>query len=196
MNEGIRRIPGRKHHAQYSQAYRGCPGRRRASRASRHQLSRISRGQHHGAAGQHAAQRRLLDPAVHGGDELSRDRAAHDFVGEDIVMPSEGSTLRQALNSIFSRLSMRPPSTLSTDSFEFMANLVVHKFGIGFQLRLTPGPDPIRSELVYVPIRDQDIPSTTLACCISEEGTPSAAVSVCLQALRNALERWFRDGSC
>jgi len=119
-----------------------------------------------------------------------------DFVGEDMVMPSEGSTLRQALNSIFSRLSVRPPSTLSTDSFEFMANLVVHKFGIGFQLRLTPGPDPIRSELVYVPIRDQDIPSTTLACCISEEGTPSAAVSVCLQALRNALERWFRDGRC
>ena len=67
---------------------------------------------------------------------------------------------------------------------------------LGFQLRLMPGPDPIRSELVYVPIRDQDIPSTTLACCISEEGTPSAAVSVCLQALRNALERWFRDGSC
>jgi len=25
---------------------------------------------------------------------------------------------------------------------------------------------------------------------------PSAAVSVCLQALRNALERWFRDGRC
>jgi DNA-binding transcriptional LysR family regulator len=119
-----------------------------------------------------------------------------DFVGEDMVMPSEGSTLRQALNAIFSRLSVRPPSTLSTDSFEFMANLVVHKFGIGFQLRLTPGPDPIRNELVYVPIRDHDIPSTTLACCISEEGTPSAAVSVCLQALRKALDRWVRDGKC
>jgi len=117
-----------------------------------------------------------------------------DFVGEDMIMPSEGSTLRQALNAIFSRLSVRPPSTLSTDSFEFMANLVVRKFGIGFQLRLTPGADPIRSELVYVPIRDHDIPSTTLACCISEEGTPSAAVSVCLQALRTALERWVRDG--
>jgi DNA-binding transcriptional LysR family regulator len=119
-----------------------------------------------------------------------------DFVGEDMIMPSEGSTLRQALNSIFSRLSIRPVSTLSTDSFEFMANLVVRKFGIGYQLRLAFGLDPIRKELAYVPIRDHEVPSTTLACCISEEGTPSAAVAVCLQALRTALERWFRDGQC
>ncbi len=119
-----------------------------------------------------------------------------DFVGEDMIMPSEGSTLRQALNSIFSGLSVKPTSTLSTDSFEFMANLVVRKFGIGYQLRLAPGPDPIRKELVYVPIRDHEIPSAILACCISEEGNPSAAVSVCLQSLRNSLERWFRDGTC
>ena len=77
-----------------------------------------------------------------------------------------------------------------------MANLVVREFGLGYQLRLAPGPDPIRKELVYVPIRDHEIPSATLACCISDEGIPSAAVSVCLQALRSSLEQWFRDGKC
>jgi DNA-binding transcriptional LysR family regulator len=135
---------------------------------------------------------------VRKGHPLARKKSVRvsDFVGDEVIMPSDGSTLRQALNSIFAHLSVRPPSTLSTDSFEFMANLVVRKFGLGFQLRLTPGPDPIRHDLVYVPIRDHDIPSTTLACCISAEGTPSAAVSVCLQALRKALERWFRDGHC
>jgi DNA-binding transcriptional LysR family regulator len=119
-----------------------------------------------------------------------------DFVGETMIMPSEGSTLRQALNAVFSRLSIRPPSTVSTDSFEFMANLVARKAGIGYQLRLMAGPDPIRSELVYVPIRDHELPSATLACCISEEGTPSAAVSVCVQALRESLQRWSHDGKC
>ena len=135
---------------------------------------------------------------VRKGHPLARKKSVRvsDFVGDEVIMPSEGSTLRQALNSIFAHLSVRPPSTLSTDSFEFMATLVVRKFGLGFQLRLTPGPDPIRHDLVYVPIRDHDIPSTTLACCISAEGTPSAAVSVCLQTLRKALEGWFRDGHC
>jgi DNA-binding transcriptional LysR family regulator len=118
-----------------------------------------------------------------------------DFVDENLIMPSEGSTLREALNLIFSSVSVRPVSTLSTDSFEFMANLVMLEFGIGFQLRLTPGSDPIRKELVYVPIRESTFKQAALACCISDEGTGSAAVSVCLQALRKALDEWSRaDG--
>jgi hypothetical protein len=67
------------------------------------------------------------------------------------------------------------------------------RFGIGCQLRLSPGPDPIRKGLVYVPIREAEIQPAALACCISEEGTVSAAVSVCLQSMRTALEQWARN---
>jgi DNA-binding transcriptional LysR family regulator len=118
-----------------------------------------------------------------------------DFIDENLIMPSEGSTLRDALNSIFTSVSVRPASTVSTDSFEFMADLVCLQLGIGFQLRVRSGSDPIRKELVYVPIREADIKQASLACCISEEGTASAAVSVCLQDLRAALEDWCRNGS-
>ena len=116
-----------------------------------------------------------------------------DFVDEKMIMPNEGSALRQALNAIFSRVSVRPVSVLSTDSFEFMATLVELRFGIGCQLRLSPVPDPIRKGLVYVPIREAEIQPAALACCISEEGTVSAAVSVCLQSMRTALEQWARN---
>lgn len=114
-----------------------------------------------------------------------------DFIDENVIMPSEGSTLRDALNLIFSQVSVRPTSTVSTDSFEFMADLVSLQFGIGFQLRAKAGADPIRPDLVYVPIREAEIKQTSLACYISEEGTASAAVSVCLQDLCVALENWL-----
>ena len=117
-----------------------------------------------------------------------------EFIDENLIMPTEGSTLRQALNAIFTRVSARPASTLSTDSFEFMADLVALQFGIGFQLRLKAGADPIRKDLVYVPIKESDITEASLACCISEDGTASAAVSVCLQSLRAALEQWSPRG--
>jgi DNA-binding transcriptional LysR family regulator len=130
------------------------------------------------------------------GHALARKKVVRvaDFVDENLIMPSEGSTLRQALNSIFSSVSVKPTSTLATDSFEFMANLVTLNFGVGFQLRLVPGPDPIRKDLVYLPVREATFKPAVLACCISEEGVGSAAVSVCLQALRKALEEWSRTG--
>lgn len=118
-----------------------------------------------------------------------------DFVDENLIMPSKDSNLREALNSIFARVSVKPVSTISTDSFEFMASLVALEFGIGFQLRLVPGPDPIRKELVYVRIRETSAMKAALACCIAEEGTASAAVSVCLQSLRLALDEWSRNGA-
>ena len=50
----------------------------------------------------------------------------------------------------------------------------------------------MRPEIVYVPIRDPEVRSAVLACCISDEAPPSMAVSVRLQDLRSGLERWYR----
>jgi DNA-binding transcriptional LysR family regulator len=115
-----------------------------------------------------------------------------DIVDQVFIMPSADSLLRQVANAIFSKLSVKPDYTITTDSFEFMTILVTSGFGIGFQLRLAVGRDPMRPEVVYVPIRDPEVRSAVLACCISDEGAPSMAVSVCLQDLRIGLERWCR----
>jgi DNA-binding transcriptional LysR family regulator len=117
-----------------------------------------------------------------------------DLVDEVIIMPSSESQLWQVANAIFSKVSVKPVSTLTTDSFEFMTILVSNGLGIGFQLRLAVGADPMRPEIVYVPIRDPAVRSAVLACCISEQGTPSMAVSLCLQELRTALDKWCYAG--
>lgn len=116
-----------------------------------------------------------------------------DLVDEAIVMPSAESQLRQLVNAIFAKVSVKPVSTLTTDSFEFMTILVSSGQGIGFQFRLAAGADPVRPEIVYVPVREPEVKSAVLACCISEEGTPSMAVSICLQEMRTALDKWVRS---
>jgi DNA-binding transcriptional LysR family regulator len=82
---------------------------------------------------------------------------------------------------------------LTTDSFELMTILVSQGLGIGFQLRLAVGADPMRPEIRYVPVQEPEVKNAVLACCISEEGTPSIAVSICMQELRVALENWYHS---
>jgi DNA-binding transcriptional LysR family regulator len=130
--------------------------------------------------------------AVRKDHQLSKKQAVRvsDLVDEVVIMPSSDSQLWHVVNAIFAKVSVRPVSTLTTDSFEFMTLLVSNGLGIGFQIRLAPGADPMRPEIKYVPIRDPAVKSAVLACCISEEGTPSMAVSICLQELRTALDKW------
>jgi DNA-binding transcriptional LysR family regulator len=116
-----------------------------------------------------------------------------DLVDENIIVPSPESQLRHVVNSIFSKLAVRPAWTLTTDSFELMTILVSHGVGIGFQLRLAVGADPMRPEIRYVPVHEPEVKNAVLACCISEEGTPSMAVSICMLELRLALENWYRS---
>lgn len=116
-----------------------------------------------------------------------------DIVDENIIVPSPESQLRHVVNSIFSKLAVKPACTLTTDSFELMTMLVSHGLGIGFQLRLAVGVDPMRPEIRYVPVHEPEVKNAVLACCISEEGTPSMAVSICMQRLRVELENWHRS---
>jgi DNA-binding transcriptional LysR family regulator len=130
--------------------------------------------------------------AVRRDHALGRKHAVRvtDLVDEVIIMPSPESQLRHVVNSIFAKVAVKPVSTVTTDSFEFMTLLVSKGLGIGFQLRLAIGADPMRPEIRYVPVREPEVKSAVLACCISEEGTPSMTVSICLQELRVALENW------
>jgi hypothetical protein len=68
--------------------------------------------------------------------------------------------------------------------------MVSQGLGIGCQVRLSVGPDPMRPDLVYVPIRDVTIKSAVLACYIAAEGTSNKATLICLEELRVALDAW------
>ncbi|MDB5532052.1 MAG: transcriptional regulator [Hyphomicrobiales bacterium] len=116
-----------------------------------------------------------------------------DLVGETIIMPINDSMLREILDTIFARVSVKPVSVITTNSFELMATLVADGHGIGCQVRLHPGADPVRPEIIYVPISNLDMRSAVLACCISDQGTPTTAVSICLDVLRETLALWHAE---
>jgi DNA-binding transcriptional LysR family regulator len=118
-----------------------------------------------------------------------------DIVDEPFIMPSSDSMLRQVINSVFAKVAVKPTSTITTNSFEFMSIMVSAGFGISCQVRSSVGRDEVRQNLIYVPIRDPELETAVLACCISEEGTPSVAISLCLENLRLALEQWYGQAS-
>jgi DNA-binding transcriptional LysR family regulator len=116
-----------------------------------------------------------------------------DLVDQNFIMPDADSLLRQVLNAMFAKVAVKPVSTITSNSFEFITTMVAGGFGIGCQVRLAAGPDPVRPDILYVPIRDPAVRTAVLACCISDEGTPSMAVSLCVQELRGALEKWCEE---
>jgi DNA-binding transcriptional LysR family regulator len=114
-----------------------------------------------------------------------------DIVSESFIVPNEDSTLRQVINAIFAKVSVKPTFMITTNSFELILIMVAGGGGIACQLRVSAGPDPDRPDLIYVPIRDQEVKTAVLACGISEKGTPSIAVSLCVEELRSALDQWY-----
>lgn len=113
-----------------------------------------------------------------------------DLVDETFILPTRDQRLRQTLNAIFARVSLKPIFSVTTNSFEFIALMVARGQGIGCQIRVLTGPDPARPEVVYVPLHDPDIKPQVLACYVSSTQPPNRAVSLCLKELRGALEDW------
>jgi DNA-binding transcriptional LysR family regulator len=124
---------------------------------------------------------------------LSRRKSLRvaDVVSEPFIMPAEGMVLRQVIDAIFAKVAVKPAFMITTNSFAFIKQMVAEGFGIGCQLRIAGGQDPDHHDIVNVPLRDQEIKASVLACCISGEGTPSIAVSVFVEQLRVALDRWY-----
>jgi DNA-binding transcriptional LysR family regulator len=118
-----------------------------------------------------------------------------DLVDQHFIMPDADSLLRQVINAMFAKVAVKPVSTMTSNSFEFIATMVTGGFGIGCQVRLASGPDPVRPKILYVPIRDPAVKTAVLACCVPEEGTPSMAVSLCVQELRGARETGCKEAA-
>ncbi len=125
---------------------------------------------------------------------LGGKRVVHvaDIVDEELVMPDGNSFLFQVVNAMFAQVGARPLSSVSTNSFELMADLVTSGAGVGVQIRLSPGSDEMRPDIVYVPIRNSEVRVAVLACCVHAGRIPSAAVSTCFHELGTALRNWTR----
>lgn len=116
-----------------------------------------------------------------------------DLVDETFILPSVDSHTRRVFTELFERVAIKPVFNVSTNSFELIGVLVAKRLGIGCQVSLFAGPDPARPELVYVPVRDAKVSSTSLSCCIGEEGLPNMAASLCLKELTSTLEAWVES---
>jgi len=116
-----------------------------------------------------------------------------DLIDEELILPDETSFLRRAMDAMFRRASVHPRTSVTTNSFELMANMVAAGLGVGAQIRLAGGIDNIRPDIVYVPLRNSVIPAAALACCVRVGRTPSAAVTTCVQQLSAALQDWSKS---
>ena len=116
-----------------------------------------------------------------------------DLVDETFIMPPANSLLRQTLNAIFARSAVHPAAMVTTNSFELMAGMVVAGFGVAAQIRLSAGPDPVRPQIVYVPVRDPEIRPAALGCYVRTGGAPSMAVSIGTRELQGALATWTQQ---
>ena len=117
-----------------------------------------------------------------------------DFLEEELILPDETALLRQVLNAMFNHIAAKPLSAITTNSFELMTDMVAAGLGIGAQIRLTTGADEMRPDIVYVPIKDNEVRAAALACCMRAGRVPSAAASTCAQQLANALQTWAQAG--
>jgi len=118
-----------------------------------------------------------------------------DLVDERLIMPSQGIALRQVVDGMLARGGQVPRSTLSTTSFELMADMVAAGMGLGFQARVRGGADPLRPALRYIPLADAPARSSVLACCIRAGRSPSAAMAEFLRRVTRALSAWFETGN-
>jgi DNA-binding transcriptional LysR family regulator len=116
-----------------------------------------------------------------------------DVVDLPMIIPSNGSVLRRLLDAVFTRLAVNPQATLVSNSFELTAALVTAGRGVGWQVRMHSGRDPVRPGIVYVPVSDAGSTDAILACSILADVRPHAALAICLEVLQKCIEDWIHQ---
>jgi len=94
-----------------------------------------------------------------------------DLAGEDLVLPSAHSGVRQILDSAIFRRDIEAQVILESDSFEFMQNFLHFESALFFQIPIAlddgsaGGVDGFDSQLVARPLDLADVPVGTLHIC-------------------------------
>ena len=104
----------------------------------------------------------------------------------ELIMPDDSLLLKQIIDGLFAAIGARPRVALTTNSLDFMRDLV--EIGFGIAIASSPNPvDPARTNTVHIPLRDQPEIVGTLACCTKPGRKLSAAVASLLESLETAL---------
>ena len=89
-----------------------------------------------------------------------------DLAGEDLVLPSAHSGVRQILDSALLRRNIDPQVILESDSFEFMQNFLHFESALFFQIPIAmDGGGEFDDKLVTRPLDEADVPAGTLHIC-------------------------------
>ena len=94
-----------------------------------------------------------------------------DIAGEDLVLPSAHSGVRQILDSSLLRRNIDPQMILESDSFEFMQNFLHFESALFFQIPIAldggggQSDEGFDDRLVSRPLDPADVPAGTLHIC-------------------------------
>ena len=118
------------------------------------------------------------------------DVAVADVVDWPQILPGSETSLRRMLDAVFAEIAISPRLTMISNSFELTAALVTAGHGVGWQVRLHTGSDPVRPDIMYVPVHDAGPNEAILACSTLVDVDPSPALTICLDALAGHLAAW------
>jgi DNA-binding transcriptional LysR family regulator len=100
-----------------------------------------------------------------------------DLVGEPLILPARGLSLRAALDPALARLGRSLVVRGESDSLRLTAALVRRAAGVGFMTRVGIERDCAAGELVWVPLADEDLLPDHLEVVARERAVPSLAVA-------------------
>lgn len=100
-----------------------------------------------------------------------------DLVGEPLILPARGLSLRAALDPALARLGRSLVVRGESDSLRLTAALVRRAAAIGFMTRVGIERDCASGELVWVPLADDDLLPDHLEVVARERAVPSLAVA-------------------
>jgi DNA-binding transcriptional LysR family regulator len=129
-----------------------------------------------------------LSVLVPKGHELAARQSVsiRDIAVYELIMPDDSLLLKQIIDGMFSLAAAKPRVVLTTNSLDFMRDLV--EIGFAIAIASSPNPvDPARSNTVHVPLHDQPAMRGTLACCTKPGKSLSPAASSFVESLRAAL---------
>ena len=114
-----------------------------------------------------------------------------DCVGYPLILPAPQLSIRTLIDAALARNAMEVTPVAESTSMALIQRLVALGSGIALLNPLDVMEERSRHALVYLPLRDPELPPQTLVLMARAKGQPSAAAELMAQSIETALERIF-----
>ncbi len=115
------------------------------------------------------------------------------LVGESLVLPARGLSLRAALDPALARLGRALAARAESDSLRLTAALVRHGAGLGFMTRVGIEHELRLGDLAWVPLVDPDLLPDHLHVVARDRAVPSLAVAALGDFIEESWGRLARE---